>query len=335
MLNPELKLNSKIFDEDVEQKSIRDGYGEALMELGEKNPNVVVLTADLAESTKVHKFAEKWPERFIECGIAEQNMAGIAAGLAVSGKIPFISSYATFSPGKNWETIRTTIIYNEANVKIAGHHAGIVTGPDGATHQATEDIAITRCWPKIKIISPCDSLEAKKATLYSAEVYGPFYIRFVRDKTPIITTEETPFRFGRIEKFWIPRINTLDPRQSVVVIFATGHLVYQALLAAKELEEEGIYTYVCNVHTIKPLDGETILELVSIPSVKGIVTVEDHQIAGGMGSAISEFLAKTKPTRIEFIGLQDTFGESGSMKDLLTKYKMDKEAIKEAVKKMI
>ena len=335
MLNPELKLNSKIFDEDVEQKSIRDGYGEALMKLGEKNPNVVVLTADLAESTKVHKFAEKWPERFIECGIAEQNMAGIAAGLAVSGKIPFISSYATFSPGKNWETIRTTIIYNEANVKIAGHHAGIVTGPDGATHQATEDIAITRCWPKIKIISSCDSLEAKKATLYSAEVYGPFYIRFVRDKTPIITTEETPFRFGRIEKFWIPRINTLDPRQSVVVIFATGHLVYQALLAAKELEEEGIYTYVCNVHTIKPLDGETILELVSIPSVKGIVTVEDHQIAGGMGSAISEFLAKTKPTRIEFIGLQDTFGESGSMKDLLTKYKMDKEAIKEAVKKMI
>jgi len=335
MLNPELKLNSKIFDEDVEQKSIRDGYGEALMELGEKNPNVVVLTADLAESTRVHKFAEKWPERFIECGIAEQNMAGIAAGLAVSGKIPFISSYATFSPGKNWETIRTTIIYNEANVKIAGHHAGIVTGPDGATHQATEDIAITRCWPKIKIISSCDSLEAKKATLYSAEVYGPFYIRFVRDKTPIITTEETPFRFGRIEKFWIPRINTLDPRQSVVVIFATGHLVYQALLAAKELEEEGIYTYVCNVHTIKPLDGETILELVSIPSVKGIVTVEDHQIAGGMGSAISEFLAKTKPTRIEFIGLQDTFGESGSMKDLLTKYKMDKEAIKEAVKKMI
>jgi len=335
MLNPELKLNSKIFDEDVEQRPIRDGYGEALMELGEKNSNVIVLTADLTESTRVHKFAEKWPERFIECGIAEQNMAGIAAGLAVSGKIPFISSYATFSPGKNWETIRTTIIYNEANVKIAGHHAGIVTGPDGATHQATEDIAITRCWPKIKIISPCDSLEAKKATLYSAEVYGPFYIRFVRDKTPVITTEETPFRFGRIEKFWIPRIDTLDPRQSVVVIFATGHLVYQALLAAKELEEEGIYTYVCNVHTIKPLDGETILELLSRPSVKGIVTVEDHQIAGGMGSAIAEFLSKTKPTRIEFIGLQDTFGESGSMKDLLEKYKMDKTAIKEAVKKFI
>ncbi len=326
MLNPELKLNPKIFDEDVEKKPIRDGYGEALLELGEKNPNVVVLTADLAESTRVHKFAEKWPERFIECGVAEQNMVGIAAGLAVSGKIAFISSYATFSPGKNWETIRTTIIYNDANVKIAGHHSGIVTGPDGATHQATEDIAITRCWPNIKIISPCDAIEAKKATLYSAEVYGPFYLRFVRDKTPIITTEETPFEFGKIPIFWLSE-------NPVVAIFATGHLVYEALFAAKELEEEGIETYVLNVHTIKPLDIETILEVAS--KVKGIVTVEDHQVAGGMGSAIAEFLAKTKPTRIEFIGLQDTFGESGSMKDLLKKYKMDKEAIKEAVKKMI
>jgi len=326
MLNPELKLNPKIFDEDVEQKPIRDGYGEALLELGEKNPNVVVLTADLAESTRVHKFAEKWPERFIECGVAEQNMAGIAAGLGISGKIPFISSYATFSPGKNWEIIRTAIVYNESNVKIAGHHAGIATGPDGATHQATEDIAIMRCLSKIKIISPCDAIEAKKATLYSAEVYGPVYLRFVREKTPIITTEETPFEFGKIPIFWISE-------NPIIAIFATGHLVYQALLAAKELEEEGIETYVLNVHTIKPLDEETILEVVN--KVKGIVTVEDHQIAGGMGSALAEFLAKTKPTKIEFIGLQDTFGESGSMGDLLKKYKMDKESIKEAVKKLI
>jgi GxxExxY protein len=521
MLNPELKLNPKIFESDVEEKPIRDGYGEALMELGEKNPNVVVLTADLAESTRVHKFAEKWPERFIECGIAEQNMAGIAAGLAVSGKIPFISSYATFSPGKNWETIRTTIVYNEANVKIAGHHAGIVTGPDGATHQATEDIAIMRCLPNIKIISPCDAIEARKATLYAAEIYGPVYIRFVRDKTPVITTEETPFRFGKIEYFWVPQINAdttqinadeviprintdttqmnagednallygdltyrirkcifevdnkigkghkeliyknalaeelskanieykrepsieikydnklvgiyrpdfliedkvileikakrsltnedkyqafsylratkykllllvnfgfekleikriineknnnprqsaLNRRSSVVAIFATGHLVYQALLAAKELEEEGIDTYVLNVHTIKPLDIETIFEVAS--KVKGIVTVEDHQVAGGMGSAIAEVLVNAdyfgpntdisdknnkhlseqsvlSPKKsvfvvppIIFIGLQDTFGESGSMKDLLRKYKMDKEAIKEAVKRLI
>ncbi len=326
MLNPELKLNQKIFDVDVEQKPIRDGYGDGLIELGEKNPHVVVLTADLAESTRVHKFAEKWPERFIECGVAEQNMAGIAAGLAVSGKIPFISSYATFSPGKNWETIRTTIIYNEANVKIAGHHSGIVTGPDGFTHQATEDIAITRCWPKVVVLSPCDYWEAKKATLYSAEINGPVYLRFVRDKTPIITTEETPFRFGKIEEFWISE----NPQ---VAIFATGHLVYQALLAAKELKEQGIEVLVLNVHTIKPLDGEKILEVVS--RVKGIVTVEDHQVNGGLGSAIAEFLAKTKPTRIEFIGLQDTFGESGNMWDLIKKYKMDKEAIKEAVMKLM
>ncbi len=326
MLNPELKLNPKIFDQDVEQKPIRDGYGEALLELGEKNPDVVVLTADLAESTRVHKFAEKFPERFIECGVAEQNMVGIAAGLGVSGKIPFISSYATFSPGKNWETIRTTIIYNFSNVKIAGHHSGIVTGPDGATHQATEDIAIMRCLPNIKIISPCDAIEAKKATLYSAEIYGPFYLRFVRDKTPIITTEETPFRFGQIEKFWISE-------KPEIAIFATGHLVYQALLAAKELREEKIEVLVYNVHTIKPLDEKTILEIAK--EVKGFVSVEDHQINGGLGSAIAEVLVKNYPLRMEFVGLRDTFGESGKIEELLKKYEMDKEAIKNAVKKLL
>lgn len=327
MLNSELKLNSKIFEE-PERKSIRDGYGDALLELGEKNPNVVVLTADLAESTRIHKFAEKWPERFIECGVAEQNMAGIAAGLGISNKIAFISSFATFSPGKNWETIRTTIIYNNSNVKIAGHHAGISTGPDGVTHQATEDIAIMRCLPNIRIISPCDYFEAKKATLYSATIYGPFYLRFVREKTPIITTEETPFRFGKIECFWKPKTESAE-----IAIMATGHLVYQALLAAKELEEQGIDVYVFNVHTIKPLDEEKILEVAN--KVKGIVTVEDHQIHGGMGSAVAEFLAKTKPIKMNFIGLQNTFGESGSMEDLIKKYGLDKEAIKEAVKNLI
>ncbi len=367
MLNPELKLNSKIFDSDVELKAIRDGFGDALLELGEKNQNVVVLTADVAESTRVHKFAERFPERFIECGVAEQNMAGIAAGLAVSGKIAFISSYATFSPGKNWETIRTTIIYNDANVKIAGHHAGIVTAADGATHQGTEDIAIMRCLPNIRIISPCDYWEAKKATLYSAEIYGPVYIRYVREKTPIITTEETPFRFGKIECFWLPnphnrRLHANDHKRNVdnfveddflcyenrlggsayslrqsasIAIFATGHLVYQALLAAKELEEEGIDVYVYNVHTIKPLDEETILEVAN--SVDGIVTLEDHQVQGGMGSAIAEVIVQKseyKPNMV-FLGLQNTFGESGKPEELIKKYGMDKEAIKSAVKKLI
>src|SRR3990167_5232827 len=181
MLNPYLHLNPKIFDKEVEQKPTRDGFGEALVELGEKNPDVVVLTADLSESTRTDKFEKAFPDRFFECGVAEQNMAAIAAGLAILGKIPFISSYATFSPGKNWETIRTTIIYNQANVKIAGHHAGIMTGPDGATHQATEDIAITRCWPDIEIYVPCDSTEAEKATIQSAATAHPVYLRFSRD----------------------------------------------------------------------------------------------------------------------------------------------------------
>ncbi|MCS7183810.1 MAG: transketolase family protein [Patescibacteria group bacterium] len=328
MLNPDIYLNQNIFNENIDQKPIRDGYGDALVELGEKNKNVVVLTADLAESTRAHKFAEKFPERFIECGVAEQNMAGIAAGLGVSGKIAFISSYATFSPGKNWETIRTTIIYNDSNVKIAGHHSGIITGPDGATHQATEDIAITRCWPNIKIISPCDYWEAKKATLYSAEVYGPFYLRFVRDKTPIITTEKTPFNFGKIEIFWISE----NPQ---LAIFATGHLVYQALLAAKELKEENIDVLVLNVHTIKPLEENKILEISS--QVKGIISLEDHQVIGGLGSAIAEVLAKKGGNipKLVMLGLQNTFGESGTPDELIKKYQMDKEAVKLSVKKLI
>src|SRR3990167_2671266 len=224
MLNPALKLNQKIFYKDVEVAPTRKGYGDALEKLGEVNPNVVVLCADLTDSTQCAKFAEKFPERFIECGVAEQNMAAIAAGLGVSGKIPFISSYATFSPGKNWETIRTTIVYNQSNVKIAGHHSGIVTGPDGATHQATEDIAITRAWPWIKVIAPCDWHEALRATEVSADIKGPVYLRFTRDKTPVITTGETPFDINRAETYWVGK----NPQAT---IFGTGHLLYCALLA--------------------------------------------------------------------------------------------------------
>src|SRR5579871_2573510 len=183
MLNPHLNLNQNIFNEDVEQKPTRDGFGDGLVQLGDTNPNVVALCADLTESTRIEAFAKKYPDRYFEVGVAEQNMAAVAAGLGVTGKVPFISSYATFSPGKNWETIRTTIVYNQANVKVAGHHSGIVTGPDGATHQATEDIATTRCWPGITIIDPCDSVEAKKATIAAGETEGPFYLRFTRDKT--------------------------------------------------------------------------------------------------------------------------------------------------------
>ena len=325
MLNSNLKLNPKILDEAPEEKATREGYGEGLVELGKRNPNVVVLTADLSESTRTDKFQEKYPGRFFECGVAEQNMAAIAAGLGVSGKIPFISSYATFSPGKNWETIRTTIIYNKSNVKIAGHHSGIVTGPDGATHQATEDITTTRAWPGITIFVPCDAIEAKKATIKAAEIDGPVYLRFTRDKTPVITTSDTPFD-DKIQVFW-------ESENPKAVIFATGHILYQAILAAKNLEEENIEVLVANVSTIKPLNEENIIELVE--KCGAAVTVEDHQIMGGLGGVVAETLAKNRPAPMEFIGLRDTLAESGTPRELMQKYKMDKNAIAEAVKKVI
>lgn len=326
MLNKEFKLNEKLFDDDVEKVATRAGYGEGLMALGEINPNVVVLSADLTESVKANKFAEKYPERFFEMGVAEQNMAAIAAGFGVSGKTAFISSYATFSPGRNWEQIRTTAVYNNADVKIAGHHAGLMTGPDGATHQATEDLAITRAWPNMKVVVPCDFYQAAKATLFSGSNYGPFYIRFTRDNTPVITTVDTPFEFGLAQTFWI----TEYPQAA---IFATGYMVYHALAAAKELEEEGINVLVTNFHTIKPIDEEAIVNIAR--QTGAIVTVEDHQIDGGFGSAVSEVLARNYPTHQEFVGLKNTFGESGKIDELLRKYNMDKNSIKNAVRKVI
>lgn len=326
MLNSNLKLNEKIFDQDVEEKPTRDGFGQALVELGDKNPNVVVLTADLSESTRTDGFEKKFPERFFEVGVAEQNMAAIAAGLGTSGKIAFISSYATFSPGKNLETIRTTIVYNKANVKIAGHHSGIMTGPDGATHQATEDIAIMRALPDIEVYVPCDSIEAKKATLESVNTNGPVYLRFTRDKTPVITTEDTPFDKNKIQVFW-----TSDNPKAT--IFATGYMLYYALLAAKNLEALGINILVANVSTIKPADGKTIIELSQ--QTGKVLTVEDHQTTGGLGGMIAEILAKNSPTKMDFIGLDNTFAESGAWKDLIKKYKMDETAIEEKVKLLI
>lgn len=325
MLNPNLKLNSKLFEETVEQKATRDGFGQALVELGETNLNVVVLTADLSESTRVEEFSQKFPERFFEVGVAEQNLVAIAAGLAVSGKIPFASSYSVFSPGKNLETIRTTIAYNQANVKIAGHHAGIITGPDGATHQATEDIAIMRTLPSMTVFSPCDMIEAKKMTLEAAKIDGPVYLRFSREKTPIITTDETPFD-NKIQTYW-------TSEKPKAVIFATGYLVYYALLAAKQLEEFGTQVLVANVSTIKPIDEETIVKLAK--ETGAVVTVEDHQIAGGLGGLIAEVLAKKRPTPIEFVGLKDTFAESGHPKELIKKYQLDDKAIINATKRVI
>jgi transketolase len=326
MLNPELKLNPNLFDEEVEQKPTRDGYGDGLVAAGEKNENVVALCADLTESTRTEAFAKKFPDRYFELGVAEQNMATVAAGLGVTGKIPFIASYATFSPGRNWEQIRTTIAYNDSNTKIAGHHAGISVGPDGATHQATEDIAIMRAMPNMKVFVPCDAIEAKKATLAAAKIWGPVYLRFQREKTPVMTTEKTPYTPGKAEIFW-------QSKKPEVLIIACGGLVYNALLAARELEKEKIGSVVLNVHTIKPLDDAKIVELAK--KIGAVVTVEEHQVKGGLGGAVAEALAKHAPTPIEFVGMQNTFGESGPPAALIEKYGMDAKAIKAAAKKVI
>lgn len=330
MLNPELKLNTKLFEKNVEQIPIRQGFGEGLLEAGEKSLRVVGLCADLTESTKMNLFADKFPNRFIEIGVAEQNLAGVASGLAAMGKIPFISSYAMFSPGRNWEQIRTTICYNNQPVKIAGSHAGVSVGPDGGTHQGLEDIAITRVLPRMTVLSPCDSIEARKATLASVDTGTPVYIRLAREKTPVITTLETPFEIGRAQIFW-----TSEKPQ--VGIIATGALLYKALIAAKELESPpaggGIQVEVMNLSTVKPLDEKAVIELAE--KTRRIVTVEEHQIAGGMGSAVAECLAKHYPVPMEFIGVNDQFGQSGTPEELIEHYCMSTKHIIKAVEKIL
>ena len=326
MINPQAKLSPEIFSKDIKQVPTRDGFGEGLVIAGEFDSNVVVLCADITSSTRCDGFRDKFPDRFFEMGIAEQNMAVVAAGLALSGKIPFISSYATFSPGRNWEQIRTFIAYSNTNVNIAGAHAGISTGPDGATHQATEDLAIMRVLPNMRIFVPCDSLEAKKATVAAAKIWGPDYIRLTREKTPVFTTEETAFIPGKAEIFW-------ESSKPKCAIIGCGPLVYNALLAVKDLDEEGINTIVVNNHTLKPMDEKTIIEVAK--KCRAVVTVEEHQVAGGLGGAVAEILAKHCPAPMEFIGMQDVFGESGAPNDLIEKYGMGVKAIKEAVKKVI
>ncbi len=326
MINPKAKLNPKLFDEDVEKFPIRNGFGEGILIAGETDSNVVVLCADLTESTRSDGFAKKFPERFFELGVAEQNMATVAAGLGVSGKIPYITSYATFSPGRNWEQIRTTIAYNDSNVKVAGHHAGISVGPDGATHQAVEDIATMRVMANMKVFVPCDSIEARKVTVASAKIWGPVYLRYAREGTPVVTTNESKFIPGKAEIFW-------ESKKPQVVIIACGTLVHSALLAAKKLEKEKIGVIVVNNHTIKPLDEKTILDVVK--KTGAVVTAEEHQVIGGLGGAISELLAKNMPTPQEFVGLQGVFGESGKPEELMEKYGMGVRDIISAVHKVI
>ncbi|MDD5152673.1 MAG: transketolase C-terminal domain-containing protein [Candidatus Pacebacteria bacterium] len=319
-----IPLNPKLFDADVEQVSIRQGFGEGLVIAGRADQRVVGLCCDLTESTKMDAFAKEFPLRFFEMGIMEQSAAAVASGMAAMGKIPFIASYAMFSPGRNWEQIRTTICYNDRPVKIAGSHAGVSVGPDGGTHQAIEDIALMRVIPNMVVLTPCDAIEAKKATVLAAKISVPTYIRLARDKTPIITTEETSFDIGKAQIFYRPQA----PLKAGII--ACGSLVYNSIIAARELDQEGIGVAVMNIGSVKPLDRHAVVDFANECNV--IITTEEHQIAGGLGSAVAEVLSVERPTRMAFVGVKDKFGQSGTPTELIKHYGMDKDAIKVAVR---
>lgn len=313
MLNTAQKLNPKIFTDSIEKAHTRDGYGEAVTEAGTQNQNIVVLSADLSQSTKSDIFEKKFPTRFIEVGVAEQNMAGIAAGLALNGKIPFMASYACFSPGRNWEQIRVAICISKANVKIISSHGGFSASPDGATHQALEDIALLRVLPNMTVLVPADYTETKKAVEASAKFVGPVYIRLAREVTASFTTPETPFEIGKAQVLM---------EGSDVTLIACGPILYEALKAAHELESQNnIKCEVVNCSTIKPLDEETILA--SIKKTKKAVVVEEHQVAGGLGGAICELASEKYPIPVKIMGAKNTFGESGKYAELLDKYEIN------------
>lgn len=299
-------LNPLLYSKDVEVEPIRAGFGRGLKLAGEHNENVVALCADLTESTQMHLFKEAFPKRFIEIGIAEQNLVTVASGLARAGKIPFTSSYAAFSPGRNWEQIRTTATLNNQPVKVVGSHAGVSVGPDGATHQMLEDIALMRVLPNMVVVAPGDSLEAEKATLALASNNKPSYLRLAREKTPIFSTQDAPFELG---KAYVLKEGT------DVSLLGTGTMTYQLLIAAKLLETKGIHAEVVHVPTIKPLDQEKILA--SARKTGRVVTAEEAQAAGGFGSAVTEFLSEVLPMPVKRIGINDRFGESGAPNELI------------------
>jgi transketolase len=308
---------------DVKQLPTRNGFGEGLIEAGTRNKNVLAICADLAESTRMEGFKKAHPEQYLEIGVAEQMLVAMAGGLAAVGKTPWIASYAMFNPGRSWEQVRTIMALNETDVKIAGAHAGVSVGPDGATHQAIEDIAIMRVIPHMTVVVPCDSVQTKKATIALSERFGPVYLRFAREKSAIVTTEATPFEIGKAQTF-------RDGND--VAIVACGILVYNALVAAQELaNEDGIAARVINNHTIKPMDEAAITQ--AARECGAVVTVEEHQVQGGMGSAVAEVLARTAPVPIEFIGVQNAFGQSGDPVELIEHYGMGTAAIKDAVRR--
>lgn len=301
-----MELHLAQISKDMPTEPIRKGFGRGLLEAGKKNENVVALCADLTDSTQMSLFAKEFASRFINVGVAEQNLVTVGSGLAAMGKIPFVSSYAAFSPGRNWEQIRTTICLNNQPVKIIGSHAGISVGPDGATHQMLEDIALMRVLPNMVVIAPCDSVEAEKATLALAQDKRPGYMRLAREATPVFTTKNTPFEIGRAY--------VLSPGHDLTII-ATGTMTYQALVAAEILFKDGIDAEVIHVPTIKPLDATTILK--SVSRTKKVITVEEAQFNGGLGGAISELLGEEMPVPVYRMGIRDRFGESGKPEELL------------------
>ena len=324
MSSKNLHLIEDLFDPKIQQKPTRDGYGTGVVNAALRHSEVVVLCADLTESTRSVEFKKRFPERFVQMGVHEQLLAALAAGMAMGGKIPYITSYAMFCPGRAWEQVRTNICLNEANVKIIGSHAGISVGPDGATHQAIEDIAIMRPIPNITIIAPCDAIEARKATEAIAEINGACYVRFAREKTPVFTTDATPFQIGKATTF---------REGKDVAIIACGPLVYKALQAAEQLKKNKINAMVVNCHTIKPLDVKAIVA--AAEQCKAVVTVEEHQITGGLGGAVAECLATNRPTPIEFVGVPNVFGESGEPNELLEHFGMGVKHIVAAAKKVV
>jgi len=306
------------------QKDTRSGFGDGIVEAARKNPNIVALTADLAGSMKLNQFIKEFPERYVQVGIAEANMIGIAAGLTIGGKIPFTTTFANFSTGRVYDQIRQSVAYSGKNVKICASHAGLTLGEDGATHQILEDIGLMKMLPGMTVVVPCDYNQTKAATIAVAEYTGPVYLRFGRPSWPIFTSATEPFQIGKAQFF---------SEGSDVSIFACGHMVWKAIEAGKILEEKGIKAEVVNIHTIKPLDTEAIIA--SITKTRCAVTVEEHNIIGGMGDAIAQTAARNFPIPIEYIGTKDTFGESGTPMELLKKYGLDTPNILDAVEKVM
>lgn len=303
---------------------MRDGYGKALLKLIGDGKPVVALDADVAKSTRTVWVRDQYPEHFLDMGIAEQDMVGTASGLALGGMIPFASTYGVFLAGRAWDQIRTTVCYNNLNVKLAGAHAGISVGPDGATHQALEDVSLMRVLPNMTVVVPCDAVETEKATLALAEREGPCYIRFGREAVPVITDEDSPFEIGKA--------NVLRDGKDAV-LFANGAMVYEGLEAAKQLAGEGIDLMVVNLHTVKPLDQEAVLA--AARKTGRVITAEEHQAAGGMGSAVAECLAQHYPVPMRILGMQDGFGESGAPDELMKRYGFSSDAIYQAVKDFV